>query len=64
MWQVLLPDAFNGGFGPPSAFAALGTQDAWVFDPYGGYGTEDRDLYITTDAGRTWRVVAVLKGAP
>lgn len=63
-WQVSLPDAFNGGFGPPSAFAALGTQDAWVFDPYGGYGTEDRDLYITADAGRTWRVVAVLTGTP
>jgi photosystem II stability/assembly factor-like uncharacterized protein len=63
-WQVLLPDAFDGGSGPPSAFAALGTQDAWVFDPYGGYGTEDRNLYITTDAGRTWHNVAVLTGAP
>ena len=59
-WQVFLPDAFNDGFGPPSAFAALGTRDAWVFDPYGGYGTEDRNLYITANAGRTWRVVAVL----
>jgi photosystem II stability/assembly factor-like uncharacterized protein len=63
-WQVFLPDAFNGAFGPPSAFAALGTQDAWVFDPYGGYGTEERDLYITKDAGRTWQDVAVLQGAP
>ncbi|HEY0869986.1 MAG TPA: hypothetical protein VGD55_06290 [Acidothermaceae bacterium] len=62
-WQGLLLDAFNTAFGSPSAFAALGTQDAWVFDPYGGYGTEERDLYITADAGRTWRVVAVLKGA-
>ena len=63
-WQVFLPDAFNTAFGAPSAFAALGTQDAWVFDPYGGYGTQDRNLYITTDAGRTWQVVAALHGAP
>jgi photosystem II stability/assembly factor-like uncharacterized protein len=63
-WQVLLPAAFDGGSGPPSAFAAFGTQDAWAFDPYGGYGTEDRDLYITADAGRTWQDVAVLTGTP
>ena len=63
-WQVFLPDAFNGGFSAPSAFAALGTQDGWVFDPYGGYGTEARDLYITKDAGRTWQDVAVLQGTP
>ena len=63
-WQVFLPDAFNTAFGSPSAFAAFGTLDAWVFDPYGGYGTEDRDLYITKDAGRTWQDVAVLTGVP
>jgi hypothetical protein len=63
-WQTFLPDTFNTAFGSPSAFAAHGTQDAWVFDPYGGYGTEDRDLYITTNAGRTWQDVAVLTGTP
>jgi photosystem II stability/assembly factor-like uncharacterized protein len=62
-WHVLLPDAFNAAFGAPSAIATLGTQDAWVFDPYGGYGTEQRDLYITSNAGRTWQVVAVFQGS-
>ncbi len=63
-WQTFLTDTFNTAFGSPSAFAALGTQDAWVFDPYGGYGTEDRNLYITSNAGRTWQTVAVLRGTP
>lgn len=55
-WQVMLPDLFNTAYGPPTAFAAL-DDDAWIFDPNGPYDTDARHLYVTNDAGGSWRTV-------
>ena len=55
-WQVMLPDLFNTAYGPPSAFFAL-ANNAWIFDPEGPYDTDSRYLYVTTDAGRSWRTI-------
>jgi hypothetical protein len=54
----MLPDLFNTAYGPPTAFAALDT-DAWIFDPYGPYDTDPRYLYVTTDAGKSWRTITL-----
>jgi photosystem II stability/assembly factor-like uncharacterized protein len=59
-WQVLLPGDFEDGFGAPTGFAALGPDRAWVLDPYGPFWTGPRHLYITADAGKTWRTVEIL----
>jgi len=55
-WQVMLPDLFNQAYGPPTAFAAL-DEDAWIFDPYGPYDADPRHLYLTTNAGQSWRTI-------
>ena len=55
-WQAMLPELFNQAFGPPTAFSAL-ANNAWIFDPYGPYDTDARHLYITTDAGQSWRTI-------
>jgi photosystem II stability/assembly factor-like uncharacterized protein len=59
-WRPMLTTDFEEGFGAPTGFAALGSERAWVLDPYGPYWTGQRYLYITADAGKTWRTVDVL----
>jgi len=55
-WQVMLSDVFNTAYGPPAAFAAF-DNDAWIFDPNGPYDTDPRQLYVSTDAGGSWRTI-------
>jgi photosystem II stability/assembly factor-like uncharacterized protein len=57
-WQIMLPDLFDQAYGRPTAFAAL-ANEAWIFDPYGPYETGRRHMYITTDAGRSWRTITI-----
>jgi hypothetical protein len=57
-WQIVLPDLFGQAYGPPTAFSAL-ADNAWIFDPYGPYETGPRHVYVTTDAGRSWRTITL-----